>query len=146
MRPSPLAAQLPAGYWNVPYVGARHPGSPAVAERPGLAEGANCQLYAYAVLARFGPAPPPLRSDELWADREHTVRVRTPRLLDLLLFNAGADAYGAHVGVWLGEDAVLHLCREVGLPAVWPLADFAARERYAVLVGIKRMRPAGARG
>ncbi len=139
-----LLERLPAALWTVPYAGSRFPGSPAVAARPDPAAGANCQLYAYAVLRHFGLAAPPLRSSELWADTRDTVCVPRPRPLDLLLFNAVDDAYGAHVGVWADEDRVLHLCAEAGRPAVWTPADFAARERYRVLVGVKRVtaRPA----
>ncbi|MFK4144916.1 hydrolase [Streptomyces sp. NPDC004065] len=135
----PLLDRLPAAYWTVPHTGSRFPGSPAVAARPDLAEGANCQLYAYAVLRHFGLDPPPLRSSDLWADTRAGVRVSRPGPLDLLLFGATDDAYGAHVGVWAGDDQVLHLCAEVGRPAVWGLADFAARERYRVLIGVKRV-------
>ena len=66
--------------------------------------------------------------------------VETPAPLDLLLFSPNDDPYGAHVGVFVGDDRVLHLCAEVGLPAVWRLADFAERERYRVLIGAKRSR------
>ncbi|MET7360068.1 hydrolase [Streptomyces sp. NPDC005562] len=142
----PLLDRLPADFWTVPYAGARHPGAAAVTARPGLAAGANCQLFAYGVLGHFGLVPPPLRSSELWDDTEATVRVPVPEPLDLLLFNGSADAYGAHVGVWAGDDAVLHLCAEVGRPAVWSLADFAGRTRYRVLLGAKRAtRRAGLR-
>ncbi|MGV2919565.1 hydrolase [Streptomyces alfalfae] len=134
-----MHARLPADFWTVPYAGARFPGAKAVAERPGLAAGANCQLFAYAVLEHFGLAPAPLRSSELWDDTRTTVRVGAPEPLDLLLFNASDRAYGAHVGVWTGDDAVLHLCAEAGRPAVWSLADFAARPRYGVVLGAKRV-------
>ncbi|BDM70963.1 hypothetical protein HEK616_44500 [Streptomyces nigrescens] len=112
-----------------------------------LAGGANCQRYAYAVLRHFGLWVPPLRSAELWADTRTTRRAGRPRPLDLVLFDAGPDqdrpeGYGAHVGVHLGPDAVLHLCREVGRPAVWRYADFAARARYARFLGAKRVRGA----
>jgi cell wall-associated NlpC family hydrolase len=135
----PVLRRLPAEFWAVPYVGSRFPGSPAVAARPGLALGANCQLFVYTVLRHFGLAPPPLRSSDLWSDTRDTVRVPAARPLDLLLFNTTDDAYGAHVGVWVGENNVLHLCAEIGRPAVWTMADFAARERYGVLVGVKRV-------
>ena len=59
--------------------------------------------------------------------------------LDLLLFNATNDAYGAHVGVWVDEGRVMHLCAETGRPAVWELTEFATRERYRVLIGIRRV-------
>jgi hypothetical protein len=139
----PITERLPASFRTVPYVGARHPGARAVAERPGLAHGANCQLFAYGVLEHFGVRAPALRSSELWADTRSGVRVTTARPLDLLLFNRTGEAFGAHVGVCVGAGPggveVLHLCAEVGRPAVWRLADFAARERYRVLVGIKRI-------
>ncbi|MET7680552.1 hydrolase [Streptomyces sp. NPDC005423] len=144
-----LLDRLPAPFWRVPYVGSRFPGSRAVAERPGLAAGANCQLFAYEVLRHFGLAPPPLRSRELWADTSATVRVSVADPLDLLLFNATDDAYGAHVGVAVSGDRVLHLCAEAGRPAVWEVTRFAARERYRVLVGVKRVtlgRPAAPAG
>ncbi|MFJ9380223.1 hydrolase [Streptomyces sp. NPDC101455] len=131
--------QLPASVWTVPYVGSRFPGSRAVAERPGLVLGANCQLFAYEVLRHFDLEPPVLRSRELWADTRATLRVSLARPLDLLLFNATDDAYGAHIGVWVDEEQVLHLCAETGRPAVWETAEFTARERYRVLVGIKRV-------
>lgn len=135
-----MTLALPPEFWSVPYAGARAPGSRALRERPGLAEGANCQVYAYAVLRHFGLRPPEeLRSSELWTDTESTVRVARPRPLDLLLFNGTEDAWGAHVGVWAGDAEVLHLCAEAGVPALWSLDDFAARERYRVLVGVKRV-------
>jgi len=141
----PVLSQLPADFWAVPYVGRRFPGSRAVAGLPGVAAGANCQLFAYEVLRHFGLVPPALRSSELWTDTRDTLRVPAAQPLDLLLFNATDDAYGAHVGVWVGGGTVLHLCAEMGRPAVWDLAEFAARERYRVLIGIKRVMRGTAR-
>ncbi|MGH4031345.1 hydrolase [Actinomycetota bacterium Odt1-20B] len=135
-----ILARLPAAFWTTPYVGSRFPGAAAVRDLPGLGAGANCQLFAYEVLRHFGLSPAPLRSSELWEDTDSTVHAAEPEPLDLLLFNGSAAAYGAHVGVWAGDDAVLHLCAEVGRPAVWRLEDFAARERYRVLLGAKRVR------
>ncbi|RMB84858.1 hydrolase [Streptomyces shenzhenensis] len=135
----PLLHQLPAVFWTVPYVGSRYPGSSEVADRPSLEEGANCQLFAYEVLRHFGPAPPDLRSSELWADTRATARVGVAQPLDLVLFNATDDAYGAHVGVWVNEGRVLHLCAETGRPVVWEMTEFATRPRYRVLIGIKRV-------
>ncbi|MGB3444100.1 MAG: hydrolase [Actinophytocola sp.] len=135
--------ELPDSYWEVRYVGARYPGAPAVLARPGLVDGANCQLFAYEVLRHFGYDPPDLRSSELWADTGSTQRVTVPRQLDLVLVNSSNDAWGAHVGVWAGKDAgddkVLHLCAETGRPALWSLAMFAVRPSYRELVGYKRV-------
>jgi hypothetical protein len=124
----------------VPYVGERIPS----ADGAEVALGANCQRFAYWVLARFDRVVPPLRSSELWEDTSATTRVPSAagfQALDLVLFNATAEAYGAHVGVFLGGGQVLHLCREVGRPAVWTLEEFAARSRYATIVGAKRTDP-----
>ncbi|GAA1090050.1 hydrolase [Kitasatospora arboriphila] len=139
MTVADFVGQLPAGFWQVPYAGARFPGSRAVAERPGLEHGANCQLFARAVLARSGLLVPALRSSELWEDTASTVRVAEPNARDLLFFGRDEDPWGAHVGVHAGGETVLHLCAEVGRPALWTLADFAARERYRVLLGAKRV-------
>ncbi|HYQ64944.1 hydrolase [Actinophytocola sp.] len=131
--------ELPDAYWDVRYVGARYPGAPVVRERPGLAEGANCQLFAFEVLRHFGLNPPELRSSELWTDTSATQRVTVPRPLDLVLVNTTRDPWGAHIGVWAGDDQVLHLCAEVGRPTLWNLATFAARPSYRTLVGFKRV-------
>lgn len=107
----------------------------------GLTEGSNCQRYAYAVLRHFGLSVPDLRSSELWADEELlTIVSGDPQPLDLVLFAASPDPWGAHVGVYLGGPEVLHLCKEVGVPVVWDFKDFAERERYRSLIGFKRVR------
>lgn len=130
-----IAAELPAYFWTVPYVGERYPGAPGV---PGIAAGANCQQYAYEVLRYFGFQVPDLRSSELWNDTGATVRVAGYEPLDLLLFNGSTHSYGAHVGVYIGAAKILHLCREVGKPVVWPVREFAAHPEYSTLVGAKR--------
>ncbi|OXM70977.1 MULTISPECIES: hydrolase [Amycolatopsis] len=128
-----LLTRLPAWLTTVPYDGSRIPGS---AGDP--ASGANCQVYAYAVLRHFGRAAPDLRSRELWHDTAWTSRVSEPEPLDLALFNRTADPFGAHVGIWTDDDRVLHLCAEIGSPAVWTPAQFATREHYRTLIGFKR--------
>jgi hypothetical protein len=125
---------LPSRYWQVPYVGARFPGA---ASRDELELGANCQLWAYAVLRHFSFDPSDFRSDDVWYDSTATRRVYDPRPLDLVLFNSDGDPYRAHVGLWTG-DAVAHLCREVGRPVVWAQSLFYARTRYSVRIGFKR--------
>ncbi|MFD9330514.1 hydrolase [Streptomyces sp. NPDC060065] len=134
-----LLARLPEWVWGTPYVGRRFPGSRAVAEKPGLAEGANCQLFAYEVLRHWAFDVPAWRSSDLWDDTELTERVAHARPLDLALFNATDDAWGAHVGVVVGEGRVLHLSAETGRPVVWGMADFAIRDRYRTLIGFKRV-------
>jgi hypothetical protein len=129
-----------AGVWRVPYV---YAASPDGSEPPSWLEGSNCQRYAYGVLSLFGLRCPPLRSSELWDDQGASAVVTDPRPLDLVLFNGSADPYGAHVGLWMAPDEILHLCREVGVPVVWSTAEFARRPRYATTVGFKRVKGDG---
>ena len=135
-----VVEQVPAWFWQVPYAGSRVPGA---VPRGTLRDGGNCQLWAYELVGAFGFLIGDLRSDDLWYDIEWTKGVEEPAPLDLVLFAGTPDPWGAHVGVWMGPDAVAHLCEEVGRPAVWALDEFAARARYRVLIGSKRpVRPA----
>ena len=126
---------IPAPFWRVPYDGARF----AVHD---IAGGANCQAFAYALLRHFGRAISDFRSSDLWDDTGETACVTDLAPLDLLLFNRTADAYGAHVGVYLGEGRVIHLAKRVGTPAIWPLERFAGEPGYEVFVGAKRVNAA----
>jgi AcrR family transcriptional regulator len=62
------------------------------------------------------------------------------------LFNRTRDAWGAHVAIHVGNDRAIHLCRRVGLAAVWPLAQFAEYPEYRVLLGGKRALRANSNG
>lgn len=129
-----LLDRLPAEFRAVRYDGARiSDGS------RDLSAGANCQLYAYAVLAHFGLNLPPWRSSELWADTDATRPVTDFEPLDLLLFSRDGQSFGAHVAVYAGEEKALHLCKSVGRPAIWSLAEFTVRPEYRVLLGGKRV-------
>ena len=127
---------LPKEFLEVPYNGAMIPG-----RQPdlGLTLGANCQRFAYAVLEHFDLLVDPFRSSDLWEDTTMTTIVAEPQPLDLVLVASGRDACGAHVGVCVGGEEVLHLCAEVGVPTVWSLADFAERHRYRTLLGFKHV-------
>ena len=126
---------IPAQLWAMRYDGACYPDSAAT--REGFA---NCQSFAYAVLRHFGRVIPDFRSSELWDDTIHTFIVEDYAPLDLILFNCARDAFGAHVGVIVGDSRVIHLARHVGVPAVWNLGAFAKNPSYRVLIGAKRTR------
>lgn len=130
-----LLKDLPASFWDVPWDSTRFPGA---VERDQLALGADDNLFAYEVLAHFGKRIPDLRSAELWRDTEATKVVLTPQPLDLVLFHDREQAFGAHVAVVCSDTELVHLCAEVGKPAVWTFEQFAATPRYAHVVGIKR--------
>ncbi len=102
-------------------------------------DGANCQRYVYGILNLFGINCPNLRSSNLWEEAILTRIVDDPEPLDLIFFGARSNPYGAHIGLWMAPDEVLHLCREVGKPTVWSLAEFSLRPRYEVLIGYKRV-------
>lgn len=122
-------------FWAVRYDGARIPDG-----ENGLDDGASCQRFAYALLAEAGRRVPPFRSSELWADERFTARSTLLESFDLLLFNASAESWGAHVAVFVGDDHAVHLSKSEKRPAVWPVSRFLALERYAVLIGAKRVR------
>lgn len=62
----------------------------------------------------------------------------SPQPFDLALFSDSETSWGAHVGVVVAQTAVLHLCEEVGRPAVWDIAEFTKRDRYRTIIGYKR--------
>jgi hypothetical protein len=128
-----ILGDIPALFWDVTYDGRRVPMAGS-----GLAVGANCQHFAYELLRHFGREPEDLRSSELW-DSAASLRVEPPfEPLDLLLFNPGEDAYGAHIAVFTGDGEAIHLSRRVGKPAVWRIEQFLELPEYRVLIGGKR--------
>jgi lipoprotein Spr len=130
---SPLP--VPPRFHGTAYNGAHYPGAPGV---NGLEGGANCQQFAYELIRHYGCVIPDFRSSELWADTEHTCVAEVLEPLDLVLFHSKPEAWGAHVGVYLGGGLAVHLSKQAGVPAVWPLADFALRPEYACYIGAKR--------
>ncbi len=135
MERSAVLDAIPPWFWDVPYVGGHYPGG---VPREALRTGANCQLFAYEVLAVHGFAVADLRSDDLWLDTASTAQVSVPQPLDLVLFRGIAIRTAPISGLVVADDEVLHLCKEVGRPALWPWSAFAARPRYAVVIGYKR--------
>jgi murein DD-endopeptidase / murein LD-carboxypeptidase len=104
-----------------------------------VAQGANCQLFAYALLELYGITVPPWRSSELWTDTELSRQVTVLEPLDLMFWNRVPEAWGAHVGVYLGEGPAAHLSKAAGLPLLQSLEALAQRPEYRVLLGAKRV-------
>jgi hypothetical protein len=128
--------ELPERFSAVPYSATCVPGKVPLSA---FAAGANCQLFSYALLAHYGLEVPPWLSSDLWVDTYSSRRVTQLEPLDLLLWNKTPDAYGAHVGVYLGEGQAAHLSRRVGRPAVWELEVFRKLPEYHVFIGGKRI-------
>lgn len=123
---------------TVRYNGARYPSAASGADTD-LSAGANCQLFAYALLRHFGLEVPLLRSSELWADVDHTERVPNLEPLDLLFWNRTPDPWGAHIGVCLGDGHAVHLARGVGIPVIWSLSEFGRHPEHRLFLGAKRV-------
>lgn len=128
---SPLP--IPPQFRDVPYNAEHFPG----AGTSGLEDGANCQQYAYSVLRYFGFVIPDFRSSELWEDTLHTRVSPAMQPFDLVLLNREPRAYGAHVGLCVGDGLILHLSRGIGMPALETLAEMQARPEYSHLIGCK---------
>ena len=129
--------EIPAKFINVHYNSQR---IPEVADPSNLALGANCQLYAYELLRYFGKHPPSLRSSELWSDNLYTKEIAVyEEVLDLMLYNKTPAAYGAHVGVYVGDGMVLHLSSAIGYPVIQKHTELLAQEKYACFIGAKRV-------
>ena len=131
---------IPISFFNTTYDGRRHPQS---GKCDGLEKGAHCQHFAYEILRYFGYKIGNLRSSDLWEDTIYTKNVRNVKPLDILFFNKDKEPYGAHVGVYLGHDRILHLYKEVGYPTVWNFAEFKKRDKYNVFIGAKRPKMRG---
>jgi len=127
---------VPIHFFDAYYDGLKYPGS---SKCKGIKNGANCQYFAYELLRYFGLTIPDFRSSNLWEDNISTRKVKALQPLDLVLFNKTKNAYSAHVGVYLGNDKIIHLSKEVGYPTVWDFRDFKKRENYKIFIGAKRV-------
>ena len=127
---------IPENFFNTKYDASKYPGS---GNCNGLENGANCQYFAYEILKYFGIIIPDFRSSDLWEDKIYTEVVEDLEPLDLLFFNADKDSYGAHIGVYVGENKVIHLSKEIGKPIIWDLEEFSKIPRYSCFIGAKRI-------
>lgn len=128
---------IPTHFMHVTYNAAHYPGA---SNTNGLEGGANCQQFAYELLRHHGLAIPDFRSRELWLDDGFTTVAQSLQPLDLLLWNKHEDAYGAHVGVYIGDGEAVHLSKEIGYPVLTPVDDFLNNTLYRVFIGAKRVK------
>jgi len=97
-------------------------------------------LFAYELLRHFGKTLPPFRSSELWADKQYTLVVAQPDALDLMLYHSKPQAYGAHIGVYVGDGIIYHLSLSNGTPKFERHVDLLKQEKYRYFIGAKRVR------
>lgn len=133
-----MMLKIPEAFMRVRYDDDRHPQSTEF----DFSKGANCQLFAYALLKHFGVNVPLLRSSQLWEDTERTDVVQDFEPLDLLLFNDKDTSWGAHMAVYLGDGQLIHLSKSAGLPEICRLSEILDRPKYKRLIGAKRVRTA----
>lgn len=106
-----------------------------------LETGANCQVFAYYLLRYYGKFVPELRSSELWTDQEYSeIITNNYQALDIAFFNKSAEPWGAHVGVFLNEQEILHLAKKEGKPVIWNIQQFLTLPLYQVMLGAKRFK------
>lgn len=134
--PNQTIFQIPKAFVDVQYNAKR---IPSVENASDLSLGANCQLYAYELLRHYGKNIPPFRSSNLWEDTEYTQKVDTPKFLDLMLYNKTPDAYGAHIGLYVGNNQILHLSFDIGHPVIQQHNELISQEKYACFIGAKRV-------
>ncbi len=128
--------EIPSSFFDVKYNGKRIPG---VGNAADLNLGANCQLYVYQLLRYFGISIPDFRSSELWADQEYTQVVTELEPFDIVMYHNNIQAYGAHVGLYIGSGEVLHLSLENGSPRVERHSDLVQQPKYRYFIGAKRL-------
>ncbi len=128
--------EIPNKFKEVEYNELRIPG---VKNQSDLSLGANCQVFAYELLAYFNIYPPQFRSSELWNDKTYTKLVNNMKKLDILLYNKTLDSYGAHVGVYIGNEKVIHLSQSIGKPEIIDHKELLLRTKYKFFLGAKRV-------
>jgi cell wall-associated NlpC family hydrolase len=105
-----------------------------------LENGANCQTFVYEILKESQPwFVPDFRSSELWEDKKYTETVSNLEVSDIVFFNRNENSYGAHLGIYVGNNKVLHLCKEIGFPSIWDLKQFESNDKYKIFIGAKRL-------
>lgn len=128
--------EIPPRFFEVTYKGAHYPGAANV---NGLEGGANCQVFAYELLRHHGLSVPDLRSSDLWEDTTYTTQVTNLQPLDILLWNKTAESWGAHVGVYIGNNEAIHLSKVNHTAVIWQLEKFLEQPAYKVFIGAKRI-------
>jgi hypothetical protein len=102
---------------------------------------ANCQVYAYEILRYNGLLVPDLRSSELWTCPNCSRIISCDyELLDILFFNETNDSWGAHLGVYIWDNKILHNSKDIGNPEIIDIWDFTKIKKYSCLLWGKRFK------
>lgn len=105
-----------------------------------LTGGSNCLIFTYAILKYFHYKPPIFWSIEFWNDTEYTKRVEDYKEFDILLYgNNDVDHYWSHLALYLGDNKIIHLSKEVGFPEILDYQELVNRWSYKYILGAKRL-------
>ncbi len=126
---------IPENFHKVPYKADCFPGSDKSKD---IANGANCQYFAYELIRHYGRVIPDFRSSDLWEDTTHTSIVADLQPLDLILLHKTQNAWGAHVGVYVGNNLIIHLSKNIGFPIIENLESVMQQPQYCCFIGAKR--------
>jgi hypothetical protein len=128
---------IPERFKNIKYKSSRIPG---VKDQENLLLGANCQVYIYEFLKEFKKNIPNFRSSELWDDIIYTQKIEGDYLpFDIMLYNSKKEAYGAHVGLYIGNGNILHLSKGNEVPKVEMHKAMLVQKKYNCFIGAKRL-------
>ena len=102
---------------------------------------ANCQVYAYEILRYNTIFVPDFRSRELWDDSEYSRVIPSEfEPLDILFFNKTNDPWGAHLGVYIWNNKVLHNSKDIWFPTIFDIEDFKKIHSYSCFLWGKRLK------
>lgn len=103
--------------------------------------GANCQVYAYELLRFNNKNIPDYRSRELWEDTIYSNIVSWEyQPLDILFFNKELNPYGAHLGIYIWDNKVLHNSKDIWKSSIFELNNFKEIGKYKICIWAKRFK------
>ena len=128
--------KIPKIFFEVQYNSSRIPN---IKDQSDLTLGANCQVFAFELLKVNGITAPNFRSSELYSDTIYTEKVEIFKPLDLMLYNNNNNSFGAHVGVYIGNEKIIHLSLENGYAQIIEHQEMIKNRKYNIFIGAKRV-------
>lgn len=100
---------------------------------------ANCQVFVYELLRFNGKKVPDLRSKELWEDNIYSKVIYNNFFpLDIFFFNKEPESWWAHLWIYIWDNKVLHISKDIWRPVIWELEKFKEIKKYEFCLWAKR--------